>query len=236
MKALKGAWFEFKGRRSDEMGVLMVARPQRGQSAANGSSLWVSGRSGRLWLDDGTFDNCSVQVTCVVPDGSMDGVLNWLRGDGRLRFSDEANRSYKARVSAGFVRTAPFPRLSAQRFTVQFDCQPFRYAYPSPEKIVLTDSGTVNNPGTAASAPKIRIEGKGDITVVIGDCLMAFEGLTDGVTVDSELMECLNVAETQLLNAKAQMESFPMLQPGANAVSWYGDVERISIWPRWRYV
>lgn len=236
MKALKEAWFEFKGVRSDAMGVMMIARPQREQPSANGENRQVAGRSGRIWLGDGSYDNGSAEVTCVVPDGDMDAVLAWLTGSGWLRFSDEPDRAYQARAIKGIARTQPMTRLAAQKFTVQFDCQPFRYAYPEPADVVLTAAGYVTNPGTAAAQPKIRIEGSGDISVSIGGYWMAFEGVTDGVVVDCALMDVLNLSETQLMNGCAEMDEFPTLQPGANYVSWTGDVTRIVISPRWRYV
>lgn len=236
MRALKEAWFEFKGVRSDMMGVMMLARPEREQPSANGESRQVAGRSGRLWMGDGSYDNGTAEVICVVPDGEMDAVLAWLTGSGWLRFSDEPTRAYQARVTRGIVRTQPLPRLAAQQFTVQFDCQPFRYLYPEAAEIALTAAGTVYNPGTAEAQPKLRIEGNGDISVQIDGQWMTFEGVTGGVVVDCRLMEVFDLTETRLLNGTAQMEEFPVLKPGANWVSWSGDVARIAIAPRWRYV
>ena len=236
MKALKEAWFEFKGVRSDAMGVMMLARPEREQPSLNGEYRQVAGRSGQIWLGDGSYGNGSAEVTCIVPGGDMDAVLAWLTGSGWLRFSDEPDRAYRARAVKGLVRTQPMPRLAAQRFTVQFECQPFRYLYPEAAQIVLTENGTVHNPGTAAAQPVIRIEGSGDISVLVGGRWMAFEGVSGGVTVDCELMDVLDLGQTKLMNGCAQMDEFPVLEPGANAVLWSGDVTRIVIEPRWRYL
>lgn len=236
MKALKEAWFEFKGVNSADMGVMLLARPQRTQPDANGERIQVSGRSGRLWLGDGTWDNASAEVSCIVPEGDMDDVLNWLTGSGWLRFSDEPERAYRARVINGIVRTQPYARFAAQRFSVAFDCQPFRYLYPAAEELELTQGGNVQNPGTAASCPKIWVYGSGDIALYVGAHLLAFEDVSDGVAVDCELMEVLNLTETELLNGCAQIDEFPQLEPGANAVSWSGAVEKVVIEPRWRYI
>lgn len=236
MRELKEAWFEFRGIRSTDMGVEMLSRPQREQPSAMGQSITVSGRSGRLWLEDGTWDDVLVQVQCVVPDGEMDRVTAWLSGCGELRFSDEPERVYRARVRGGAVRTMPFARLSAQQFTLGFDCGPFRYQYPPAEAIVLTESGAVNNPGTVASQPRIVIEGTGDITLSVGGCLMVFEGIEGGIVVDSEAMECFSPDGAALLNDRADMEEFPLMACGSNAVTWTGDVTKVSIEPRWRWL
>ena len=236
MRVLQQAWFEFKGANSTDMGVMLLSRPQRGQPTENGERVQVSGRSGRLWLSDGSYDNATAEVACIAPQGDMDAILAWLTGSGWLRFSDEPDRAYQARVSQGIVRAQPFARFAAQQFTVQFDCQPFRYLYPAAAALTLTAQGTISNPGTADSCPRIIVQGSGDIVLCVGDCAMAFEGVTDGVVVDSEQMEVLNLAETQLLNGCAELDAFPVLKPGANAVSWTGDVAQVSILPRWRFV
>ena len=100
----------------------------------------------------------------------------------------------------------------------------------------MTEAGTIVNPATAASCPKITIEGSGDFSVAVGGCLMDFEGISGGIVVDSELQECLSLDGAQLLNSQAAMEDFPLLQPGGNAVSWTGDVTRVTRSPRWRYI
>lgn len=236
MKELKEAWFEFKGVNSADMGVMLLSRPQRSQGDANGESVQVSGRSGRLWIGDGTWDNATAEVICIVPDGDMDRVLAWLTGSGRLRFSDEPDRSYRARAIKGITRTQPYARFAAQKFTATFDCQPFRYLYPEPQSVAFAEAGDIENPGTAASCPKVWVYGSGDITLSVGSCLMAFEGVTGGVVVDSELMDVMNLTETQLMNGCAQMDEFPQLEPGTNHVAWSGEVTKVVIEPRWRYI
>ena len=94
----------------------------------------------------------------------------------------------------------------------------------------------ITNPGTAPAQPKIRIEGEGDFTVTVGFCTMAFEGVDGGIVVDTEAMECLDLSETQLRNGCAQMEEFPTLPVGVSGVTWTGDVSRIVIMPRWRFI
>ena len=166
----------------------------------------------------------------------MDRVLAWLTGSGRLRFSDEPDRSYRARAIKGITRTQPYARFAAQKFTATFDCQPFRYLYPEPQSVAFAEAGDIENPGTAASCPKVWVYGSGDITLSVGSCLMAFEGVTGGVVVDSELMDVMNLTETQLMNGCAQMDEFPQLEPGTNHVAWSGEVTKVVIEPRWRYI
>lgn len=237
MQQLREAWFEFAGIRSTAMGIQLVAMPSRGMPVARGEFQTVPGRSGAIWQDDGAHDTIEIRMECHLPEGYNEDVAQWLMGAGKLRFSDEPNRVYDARIARSFQRSSPIPRFTAQKFTVAFTCQPYRYQYPAPADIVLAPaSGSVVNPGTAASRPRIRIEGSGDCTVDIGGTLMAFEGLSDGVVVDSEAMECFDLTETQLLNSKAELDAFPVLLPGENTVLGTGSITRITITPRWRYL
>ena len=236
MKQVREAWFEFKGVRSDRMGVEMLERPRRETPAAKGESCAVSGRSGRLWIDDGAWENVSVEMACAVPDGQMDDVLAWLTGMGELRFSDEPDRVYRARVRGGMWRTMPFARLSAQKFELSFDCEPFRYLYPAAEAIVLTEPGVIENPGTAPAQPRLMIEGSGSFVVTVNGCMMEFEGVEGGIVVDCGQMDCLSLDGAQLLNGCVGMAEFPVLRPGQNSVSWTGNVEKITVEPRWRFI
>ena len=92
----------------------------------------------------------------------------------------------------------------------------------------------MTNEYAEASEPKIRIEGSGDAIVTINAQQMAFTGLTDGIIVDSELKDCMNLSETALMNANATMDEFPLLAPGANMISISGAVTKITVTPRWR--
>ena len=116
-----------------------------------------------------------------------------------------------------------------------FDCQPHRYIYPAAPDIVKTASGaSLTNPGNAPSEPRIKIEGSGDFWIAIGTQLMMFEGVIDGVVVDTELMDVFNLTSTAFLNSISTMDDFPTLAPGRNMITWEGAVTKVTITPRWR--
>lgn len=74
------------------------------------------------------------------------------------------------------------------------------------------------------------------MVLTIGTQIVEINGLEDGIIVDSELGDCFDLTQTALLNSKVTLmdDSFPMLAPGANIISWTGDVTKITITPRWR--
>ena len=239
MIRLTEAWFEFKGVRSDSMGIMLAKMPTRGMTAERGEFQIVSGCSGAVWSPAGGYEMVEIRVECDVPDGHMDAIAQWLTGGGLLRFSDEPGRAYEAQIMRTFQRTNPLPRFTKQRFTVAFTCQPFRLLHPAAAPITVTASGTVLDfVGTAPSQPRVEIRGSGDFMVTVGRTTMFFSEISDGIIVDSELMDALSLDGASLMNNHVSGDFFE-LDPGFPAnVAWVlssGTVTSVTITPRWRY-
>lgn len=241
MKRLTEAWFEFKGVNSRDMGILLRKMPTRFMPGRNFNREKVAGRNGSLTYGDGTYNDVSVRIECDARDETKFlQIAAWLTGSGDLRFSDEPNMTYDASIEKEYSRTSITPRLSGQRFTVNWTCHPFKRQYPAADAIEITASGwVIANDGTAPAQPKIRITGSGDFSLSIGGQTMWFTGIEDGIVLDCELMDAFSLDEAALLNNKVSGEMFE-IQPGANIVSWALDsgasVDSVIIEPRWRYI
>lgn len=245
MNRIKEAWFEFKGIRSDAMGVYLRQMPTRTVSAPKYNRKAVSGKNGTVKVSGGEYNDSQVSLEMDVLDEKlMPSVLGWLTGSGELRFSDEPDVVYTdATVDKDFQRKQIFPRTTAQRFTVKWTCDPFRRAYPDPEPIVITESNTqIDNPGTADALPRIAIVGSGDFSLTIGMHTMFFSNVESGIIIDTELMDAFTADGTLLANDKVNGE-FIKIRPGMSTVQWLtggedsnGSVESVTIMPRWRYL
>ena len=238
MKKLESVWFEFAGACNTDKGVRLLSLPVRYHPAERGKLVEVPGRDGYLWAADGAFDNVLTRVQCQTADDADMAVVDaWLRGAGELRFSDDPERFYRARVVKEFSRSAAMNRFVNQAFTVTFDCQPFLY-HREVENITLDGNpDTVTNPGTYKSAPRLTIEGTGDAVLTIGTQILEVTDLAGGVIIDSELGECFDLTETAMRNDRVTLmdDNFPALHPGANIISWTGTgVTKITVTPRWR--
>lgn len=239
MRKETDAWFEYNGTRCYEHGAMMIARPVRYAPALKGKAKDVSGRNGSLYVTDGCYDDVEVTLEFAVPDMTdVSGVNAWLTGTGLLRFSDEPDYAYEARIVKAFKREAVAPRLSGVRYTVTFSCQPFRLLYPEADAVTFGAAGTIFNPGNAPAQPRVTIVGTGDFTVTIGAQTIYFTGVSGGIIVDTALMDALTLDEQNLANDK--MSGTPWtIAPGSNAVSWAiedGSVTSVTILPRWRYL
>ena len=233
-------YFIFRGIDSRDIGVVVedmfdVHRPKR-----NVQAIQVPGRDGRLTQDDGTYDTYTIsgRVNCFgVP---LSDVYAWLSGSGDLILGDEPTRSIRASAIAQIKNTRFRCDGCYDSLQVSFDCQPFRYHVEQAEGangIILTSSpATITNPGTYKSAPRLAIEGTGTVTLAIGTQVMQLTDLEDGVIIDTELCECFDLTGSMLLNSKVTLlgDTFPVLAPGANIVSWTGAVTKVTVEPRWR--
>ena len=237
MRATHNAWFWFDGVFSWEKGALMTAWPTRYSPALRGKEKEVAGRDGDVYVTDGTFGTVEVNQEFAIRDiTEAPGINDWLRGTGLLRFSDEPELAYEARVKS--LKAEPMGgRLLGRKYTCNFICQPFRYLYPPADAVSFTAAGSIHNPGTAPALPKVTITGTGDFSVTIGGQTLYFTDITGGIVVDSGIMDALTPDGTALMND--HMSGTPwQLQPGQNAVSWEADtgssVTKVEILPRWR--
>lgn len=239
MKLLKEAWFEFKGIRSDDMGIYLRTMPIRFLPGRNITRKTISGRDGALAYGDGSYKDISVRQECDARDETkLSEIAAWLTGSGDLRFSDEPDRVYEASVEKEFSRASIAARFAGQRFTVNFTCAPFKKLYPEESDIVLSAPRAITNPGTAPSLPRVAISGNGDFSLTIGMQTIFFYGIENGIIVDSELMDAISPDGSQLLNNKISGDPFE-IQPGYNFVTWKassGSITAVKITPRWRYL
>ena len=234
-------YFIFRGIDSRDIGVVVedmfdVHRPKR-----NVQTIQVPGRDGRLMQDDGTYDTYTISGKINCFGAPLSDVYVWLSGSGDLILGDEPTRSIRASATAQVKNTRFRCDGCYDSLQVSFDCQPFRYHVEQTEganDIILTSSpATVSNPGTHKSAPRLTIEGTGDAVLTIGTQILEVTDLAGGVIVDTELCECFDLTETALRNDRVTLmdDSFPVLHPGANIISWTGDgVTKVTVAPRWR--
>lgn len=198
----------------------------------------VPGREGSLTVKKGGHNDLETEMACYIKDISeISKALAFMQGSGRLVQSVEPDR----RLNVTFTGVPRADRLvkglDAWEMEVPVRIKPFRYFYPEPEGMTITSSGTmIENPGTYKSAPRIRIEGNGDIVLTVGMNTMAFTGIENGLIIDSEEMNCYELdGVTRIYNdEQIDIEEFPKINPGTSFVTWTGSVSRIVITPRWR--
>ena len=118
-------------------------------------------------------------------------------------------------------------------FAVNFRCYPFFYADAAADITVTTSGTVITNPGSGYSEPILTVTGSGDITLMVGMTIVELTDISGSIVIDSVLKEAY--MGNDLINDHMSGD-FPVLKPGANAISWTGTVTRVVIRPNWRFL
>lgn len=254
MSRLNDSWFEFKGVKSNDMGVRIMSAHLLSRGEMRGVQETVAARDGYLWISDDSLKQFDAKFTCWVSQSNMRACTAWLYGNGMLRFSHEQNAQYSARP----IKAIEFKRITLDadplyEFTITFTCQPYAYVYPAAADITITSSGTsFTAQGTYFALPRLQIYGSGAFSVTISggghSSSMFFTGVpSDGIVVDSELMDALTMDGAGILNCcvLSNSDDFFRIWPGTNVLSWglgsgdeeeSGSITKIVLTPRWRWL
>ena len=233
-------YFLWNGVSSEDYGIMVSERPAISRPKERVSQITTPGRSGVLMLPETDLPVYEPVLRIahwwVKPDADIDAICAWLQGSGSVVFGNELNRSYDARIinQIDFSKILRRPRFRS--FAVHFQCQPYKRLYPSAEDIILTVSGmTIHNPGTVPAWPKFTLYGSGTITLITYSGAVVLSGIGNGIVLDWEAQECINLDGGELLNDKVDGDP-QYLPPGDSVISWTGTVARLVVTPNWRYL
>ena len=229
-------WFEWNGVRCTEYGIHVSEQPPRTIPEQRVTQLIVPGRSGSLNLLEGddVYNDLVLTATCFITDPArIPDIAAWLWGSGTVAFANRRGGFYYAWIA----NQIPFEKILRGNphcsFAVNFRCFPFWYAEEE-ARFELTASGQfIENPGTVPAEPVITVLGSGEITLMVDQTIVELDGIEENITIDSTLQEAYT--GTSLCN-DCMSGDFPLLKPGANAVSWSGDVSKVILTVRWRYL
>ena len=228
------AWFTFNGIDSREMGVIVTAMPETVRAERRIESITVAGRNGSLHTDEGVYESYDRTMECaLIKRARLDEITAWLVGSGEMTFSTEPDKVYRVTI-ANKISIAQMMRVF-QKFQVILDTQPFKYSVNAAgDALELTAPTTIRNSGTVYSEPLITVYGSGDITLTINGADFPLYGVQESITIDSEMMEVFKGNTNQ--NGKYGGAEFPRFEVGKNEIRWTGNVCKIKIQPRWRWL
>ena len=227
-------WFRFKETDSREYGILISSVPERVRPERRVKEIEIPGRSGILTQDEEAYDAYVIQIECSTRgSGRLDEIVAWLNGAGDLTLSTEPDKVYQASIYNKISIADQIYLYNS--FLLQFKVQPFKYNInPFADELTLTAPTIIRNGGTVYSEPIITVYGSGDITLNINGVNFPLYGVNESITIDSEMMEVFKGTANQ--NSKYGGETFPRFAVGENAISWTGNVTKIEIQPKWRWL
>lgn len=200
------------------------------------SAVSVPGRNGDIIIDNGRFQNVSLQYESFISkdfDENMRALrafLSSLRGYKRLEDTYHPEEYRLALFSAGLEpKTTTLNRAGS--FTLTFNCKPQRFLRSGELPVTFPTTGSkILNETLYEAEPVIRAYGTG--TVTIGDVsvqVTTADGYTD---IDSRIQEAYKGTTNCNANIVLTNGVFPTIKPGLNDVNFTG-FSSIQITPNW---
>jgi phage-related protein len=231
--------FTWRGVSSDTHGVVVRSLPAPISGAQRNTTVIVPGRHGALHLMDEARDEILLNIECYLPYeqgvsvSDLRTIVGWLTGSGQLVLSDQPGVFFYGQILDAVNYEPVLSGFQDRVFSLPVWVKPHAYKTGVSDITVAVSGTEVVNPCTAESEPVITVTGSGDITLNIGDYQVELD-MTDGqITLDCEAR--LAHKDGVLAGSKVTLSEWPVLVPGANAISWTGTVTKVAISPRWRW-
>ena len=233
-------YFIWKGKSSQEMGVIVSEYPPISRATERTSIKTVPGRPGHLTMLESDeipiYDGYLKTLNCYIrPGANKEEIFAWLSGGSQVIFGNEPNRRYFARIT----NQIDFDKIVRGRdyysFAVPFYVQPFKGQYPIESTMEITVPWTmINNPGTVPAYPTVTLYGNGAIDFHLGGGVVKLKSIVSGIILDWDSMECMSLDKASLLNHRVSGTQF--IPVGNSQVGWTGSVSRVVIQPNWRWL
>lgn len=240
-RALGAFWLG--GSCSRDYGIILTSPPPKIFAERDVEKISVADRSGDLIRDNGRYKNVQIPYKCTLIPNAWESyrdaaeravqILASTAGYKRLTNVYEPWCYRLARISTGISIASLVEQAGA--FEVSFDCKPQRYLFSGEIPITFTTPGELYNDHFPA-LPLIKVTGTGDSTLTIGGTLVKIFDQTEPIFLDCDLQNAYReTAEGIKENRNSFISApvFPVLQPGANTVTWTGGIASLDITPRW---
>lgn len=189
----------YDGVDSSDFGVFISGEGVFDAPARRGEMISIPGRNGSLFMDEGVFENITVEYPAFIGTGYEELFRTKL---GNLRSALSSRGNYKRLTDTyhpdefrlGVFREGlevdPQYITRAGGFTMKFDCKPQRFLRSGEEPVVFRGNGSITNPTLFSSFPMLKVTGNGTIAIgENGEYRFVVSNNPGTITIDSEVME-----------------------------------------------
>jgi len=225
------------------MGITVDTYPPIIRAEEKVEKVEVPGMDGELTLDTGrrAYKNYEKYCPCTISaNADVQAVIDWLKGSGTIVFGNEPQFAYEVSLENELLIEKIIRERDDRKFTLVLNTKPKKKLATPESDLIFTANGTITNPGNVDALPLIKVEGSGNIGLMIGQFVLDIKGLVSGtpILIDCEAGMATDTLKT--INMTAMLEApeweFPAIKPGNNALSFTGSATKITITPRWRWV
>lgn len=233
-------WFYYNGLNSyEDLGAAVTSKTPYNAPAPDITRQAIPGRCGDLIIDNGRYKNANVSYTCaIVTTEEFSRAARRIRaallsqGNGYKQLADSYDADYFRLGTIESEASITQNGVNDGVLSVTFTCKPWRYSYAGQKTVKLTAATTLTNFEKFPALPYIKIYGSGAVTLSVNGKAFPISAVNEYVEIDSETLNTHKGTENK--NATASSLEYPTLNPGANTISWAGNVSAVHITPRWR--
>lgn len=192
----------------------------------------IPGRSGKLYIDDDVYDTFVYQIKCTLgPEANIRDITNWLNGIGKLIISIEEDKYYEGIIKNQIDFTKVLHVF--YEFPIEIELQPFAYSIKEIEHNFKQASKIYISQSTTDICPYIKLEGNGQVRLMINDKTQIINNIDGYIELDSKIEEAYKNNESKNSSVNG---AFLKLKPGENSISWVGTITNLKIKYRETYV
>jgi phage-related protein len=238
---MKPGEFRVNNKSSLDIGAFIQSRPVLNTPKRRKKPRTISGRSGVLLFDEEAYDNTTmVLLGYSVGDEQNTAAMNRERLYNMfdsssyvdVEFYFDPLKRYRVDLEEPLSFESRYYYGEGQAWTMTLSIKPFKYLI-NERAIEITENTTLHNPSNYNSEPEITIYGSGNINLIINDKEYVLKNVDDFIIVDSETKNAHK--DYQNRNDRMYTIDFPIFEK-INEISWTGDVEKLVIKPRWRWL
>lgn len=225
----------FKGIDSRIFNNLIISElPSISKPKMRVSNTEIDGRDGDIVDEIGYSSYNKTLKIGLVNSNDIDKLIKYFSGSGDIMFSNEPDKVYKAHIydKVDYERLLKFKTAK-----INIHVQPFKYLLNEPPFILdITDETElkVTNVGFEKSKPIITLYGSGEIQLSInGLTAFSIDIDDDFVVIDSINEEAY---KNETLKNRNMSGEFPILESGVSIITWTGNLTKIKVEPKSRWL
>lgn len=186
----------YDGVDSSNFGVFISGDGVFDAPARRGEMISIPGRNGSLFMDEGVFENITVEYPAFIGTGyeelfrtKLGDLRSWLSSRGNYkRLTDTYHPDeFRLGVYREGLEVDPEVITRAGEFTLKFDCKPQRYLTAGEDPIVLNSGALITNPTLFYAKPLLKVIGNGTVRIEPYEFIVS--GNDGELWIDSEIME-----------------------------------------------
>lgn len=225
----------FKNIKSSSLeGLLICELPPITKPKMRTSIVEIDGKDGDIIEELGYESYQKILHVGLTRNFDINKIIKYFSGSGDLVLSNEPDKVYKATI---YSKVDYDRLLRFKTAEIEFHVQPYKYLLnEAPFELDITNETEleVSNVGLEKSKPIITLYGEGEIQLSINGRDVFSVNIDDEYVVINSIEE--DAYKENVLKNRNMLGEFPVLEIGINIIKWTGNLNKIIVEPKSRWI